>query len=277
MIKKHYKKANYIVMAAIIVILLLTLFPIFYLVLIAVKPQSILFDSPPKFFFSPTSEAFQRVLADGKIGLYLLNSLIVSFVATFFAVFLGSLAAFSFALVRIRYRKLLYFTILITRMYPPITTLIPVYMIMRQFKLVDTYWALIIPYAGTQLALATMILASYYKNLPVSIFESAIMDGCGTFRLFWNFGIPLSVTGLMAASILVFVLNWNEFLFAMVLTSTKVRTVTVALTSFLQQEGVVQWSYLAAMGLIMTVPIILFVLALRKYMISGLTAGASKE
>lgn len=272
--KKSHRIILYIITAFVVMV---TLLPIWYLLLIAIKPQSILFETPPRLIFQPTTEAFQRVLSEGKIGLSLINSLIVSLAATLIAVFLGALAAFCLTLLKMRSKKFLYFVILITRMYPPITTLIPIYMIMRRIGLIDTYFALIIPYAGTQLALATMIMMSYYKDIPASIFESANMDGCSPFRLFFRFGIPLSVTGLMASAILIFVLNWNEFLFAMALTSTKIRTVTVALTSFLQQEGVVQWSYLAAMGIIMIVPIILFVFALKKYMISGLTAGASKE
>ncbi len=266
-----------ILAAASILMLGFALIPIYYLILIAIKPLSILFDIPPKFFFEPTWDAFETVLDEGHIGTYLLNSLIVSTIATLIAVLLGSMAAFVLALIKMRYKKLVYFCILITRMYPPITTLIPIYMIMRSLHLIDTYPALILPYAGTQMALATMIMISYYRDMPSSIFESAMLEGCGMLRLFVSFGLPLSATGLMASGIMIFVLNWNEFLFAASLTSTKIRTATVALTTFLQQEGVVQWSAVAAMGVIMTVPIIIFVFALRKYMIAGLTAGASKE
>ncbi len=273
---KH-DRPRFLIVAVVVISFFFVIFPIYYLILTAFKPLDLMFNVPPKFYFKPSFSAFETVLGEGKAGLYLFNSFIVTTISTVCAVFLGGLAAFVLALVNIRGKKWLYFTILITRMYPPVTTLIPIYMIMQMLKLVDHYPALILPYVGTQMALATMIMLSYYKDLPVSIFESAMLDGCGSLGLFLRFGLPLSKSGLIASGVLIFVLNWNEFLFAMALTSTRIRTAPVALTAYLEQEGLVQWGSMAAMGSLMTVPIVIFALALRKYMISGLTAGASKE
>ncbi|MEQ2528913.1 carbohydrate ABC transporter permease [Bacillaceae bacterium CLA-AA-H227] len=260
----------------IIISLIITIFPIFYLVLTSIKPSQLLYSVPPEFFFKLSFESFQQVFIEGEAGKYLINSLIVTISSTIIAVFLGALAAFILAIVQFKYKKAFYFTILITRMYPPITTLIPIYLIMQFLGLLDTYPALTLPYAGTQIALATMILYSFYKDLPVSIFESALIDGCSGWNLFLKLALPLSKTGLVSAGILIFILDWNEFLFGLALTSTSAKTAPVALTSYLEQEGMLQWGAVASMGTLMITPIIIFVFVFRQYLIKGLTSGATK-
>jgi multiple sugar transport system permease protein len=150
-------------------------------------------------------------------------------------------------------------------------------MLMRSIGLYDTQLSLILPYAGAQMALATWIMWSFYQDLPSELFEAALLDGCSPWKLLARIALPLSKAGLLACAILIFVLTWSEFLFALVLTSTKSRTATVALMSFLEQEGMIQWCSLATIGTMMVLPIMLFVFLFRKYLISGLTVGAVKS
>lgn len=265
-----------LVIIAVAVAITLAAAPIVYLVITALKPASLLFANPPRFVFEPTYAHFARVFSDAATMRSLMNSVVVSVLATVVATLLGAWAAFVLALLNFRLKRFWFFVIVATRIFPPVTTLIPIYVIMRYLGLIDTYPALVLPYSGTQLALAVWIMWSYYKDLPHETFEAAILDGCNAWQLFWRVALPMSYSGIAACAVIVFILNWNEFLFALALTSTEARTGPVALMAFMEQEGLVQWGVIAALGTVMITPVIIMVLFLRNYLIQGMTAGATK-
>lgn len=267
---------NWILWTVIPLALVIFLAPIGYLFLTSIKPTGLLFSVPPRFVFAPDFGIYRELFLEEHAGKYLLNSLIVTTISTAISTALGAIAALVLALIQFRFKRSWFFVILITRMYPPVTTLIPIYLLMRYLGLTDTYPALFLPYAGTQLALATWIMWSYYKDVPVELFEAAVLDGCSAWQLLTRIAVPLSTSGLAACAVLIFILDWNEFLFALVLTSTEARTAPVALMAFLEQEGMVQWGSLAAMGSVMITPILIFVFVLRRYLVQGLTVGATK-
>ena len=265
-----------IVTSILVITLFWLLFPMFNLVLLSVKPQKILFDVPPKYLFVPTAEYYMTIFHESQY-IFFLNSVVVTGASTLLALFIGSLGAFSFSNFRFRMSNFFFFLILITRMYPPVTTLIPAYFMIRYLGLLDTRTALIIVYTGFQLPLVVWVMKSFFKTVPRSIQESAYLDGCSDLGIFFRIILPLSKPGIAAAGVLIFILNWNEFLFALILTSIEARTMPVLISSYMEMEKGLKWETLAAIGFLSIFPIIVFMFAFRQYLVKGLMLGALKE
>jgi len=272
--KVHYQKI--IILGVIGFCLLLAMFPIYYLFLVSVKPQKILFVIPPKFFFQSTFDFYKRILADKKEYIVFLNSAVVASAATILALIIGSLGAFAFTHFKFALKKTLFFLVLLTRMYPPIATLIPIYFMLKYLNLLDTRLGLIVVYTGFQIPLVVWLMRSFFVKIPKAIQESALLDGCSTMAMFIRIVVPLSAPGLAAVGIVIFVLSWNEFLFALVLTSFNARTAPVAVASWYVVENSLEWEMLCAIGLLTTVPMFGFMAVCGKYLIRGLTLGALK-
>lgn len=268
-----------VIYVLIVLCLFLALFPLVYLFSISVKPRILLFDVPPKWFFKPTWDAYRQIFSIGGELRFFINSIIIASIATMMALFIGSLGAFAFAQPFFRFssKKGLFFLVLVTRMYPPVTTLIPMYFVMKRLGLIDTRMALIILYIAFQIPLVIWVMRGFFAKIPKEIEESALLDGCSPISVFFRIVVPLSTPGLAASGILIFVLNWNEFIFPLVLTSIRAKTAPVAVMSFLQMDADLLWSSLAAMGIVIILPVIVLMLVAGKYLTKGLTMGALKE
>lgn len=260
---------------AMFLLMVWTIFPIFYLLLTSLKPQAIVLDVPPKVFFRPTIQEYIR-LFQGDSFRYIGNSLIVSTIATILALIIGSLCAFSYTHFRFIGKEIIFFLIMLTRMYPPVTTLLPIYLVVSALRLADTKTILILMYISFQLPLVVWVMRSFFEEIPREIQESARLDGCSILDLFIRVVVPLASPGLVATGILTFVFNWNEFLFAFVLTSFQAKTSPVLIVNFIEQEQRLQWGALSSLGVVMIIPMFLFVFCLRRYLIKGLTVGALK-
>jgi multiple sugar transport system permease protein len=261
---------------AICAVLLWILFPIIYLALTSVKPGRLLLDVPPRFVFWPSFEQYQKVFYFGSFPLYLWNSIVVATLSTLAAVILGAMAAFAFVNFRFRWKRSLLFSILLTRMFPPVTTLIPVYFVISQLGLVDTKTALFLLYVAFQIPLVAWIMIDFIRQIPKEIQEGAILDGCTTGNLFVRVILPLSTPGLIASGILAFIFNWNELLFALVLTSLDAKTLPVALMAYTESEGMIQWGSVAVTGMVTLLPVVIFFVVLNKFLVKGLMVGAVK-
>ena len=170
----------------------------------------------------------------------------------------------------------MFFTSLIGRMFAPVTTLIPIYLMLKYAKLLDTKVGLILIYSAFSLPLAILILRDFFEKVPKALRESAVIDGATPFQILVRMIIPLSINGFIATGLLVFVESWNEFLFALVLTSFNAKTAPVVLGMFSDTEGMIQWGALGALGVWTILPTVLFMLFLSKFLIRGLTLGAIK-
>lgn len=252
-------------------------FPIYYLAITALKPQDILFAMPPRLVFKPTLDTIYQVLVVERNARYFINSLIVATSATAGTVVLAAAGAFAFAFRQFKGSRLLLFACLIGRMFPPVTTLIPVFLMVRFLGLLDNPLGLILPYVSFQIPLVLLIMKKFFEQLPYELFESAMLDGCTPLGAFARIAVPLSTPGLVASAILCFTLCWNEFLFGFVLTSSAARTAPVALATFTEAEGKIQWGSIAALGLGTIAPVLIFVGALHKYLVAGLTSGGIKQ
>src|SRR5581483_4922052 len=175
---------------------------------------------------------------------------------------------------RLRHGLLLW--ILITRIYPPITTAIPYFVLLRRFGLSDTHGALILTYVAYGLPFVIWLMLGFFQDLPVEIEEAAVIDGCSLWQRFSRVIIPLALPGLAVTAIFAFVYAWNEFLYASMLTSFNAKTLPVVIASY-QSDKFLRWGEMSALGSLMVVPVIVFAAAAQRYLVRGLTFGAVKE
>jgi multiple sugar transport system permease protein len=186
------------------------------------------------------------------------------------------MGAFAFTYYRFPWREGTFFLCILGQMFPPVTTLIPIFLMVQTLRLLDHAVGLILPYVAFQVPLVLLIMRGFFQQVPVELYESASLDGAGTLQLFARIALPLTTPGLVASGVIAFILTWNELLFALVLTSSRARTASVGLATFLETEGAVQWQMVAALGLITIVPVFLFMGFLHRFMVRGLTLGALK-
>ncbi len=274
--KKKLSMKRLILYIGTALVFLVAAFPLFYLFLTSVKPAGMLMDVPPAMVFRPTLDHYKEVIIGHKYYRYYANSLIISISASVLTLILGSMMAFATTRFRFFGKKILPSLVVITRMYMPVSTLLPIYMVGQFFGLLDTYLYFILVYTSLQLPLTYYILTGFFADLPPELVESAELDGCSTHTLFFKIAFPLALPGIIAAGILIFVFNWNEFLFGLVLSSTRVVPAPVALSAFSESEGSVLWGQLSALGMSMSIPVILVMVFLSKYLIKGILSGAVK-
>jgi multiple sugar transport system permease protein len=251
-----------------------TLPPVLYLVLLSVKPERFIVERSV-LIFMPTFDRY-RDLVGGDLGAPIWTSLITSTAGSACTLVLGGLAALTFSFLDFRGKAALFLMILLPRMFPPVTTLIPIQLMLKTLGLIDTRTGLIILFTGFEIPLAIWILRTFFDDIPRELTESAAIDGASWPVIVRRVIVPLSGPGMLAALILSFIFNWNEFLFPLIVTSFHARTGSVAIMNFAGGYKRLQWGSLAVLGVVMTIPVILFVLAFRRTLLRGFTAGALK-
>jgi multiple sugar transport system permease protein len=253
----------------------LYLVPVIVLIMTSLKTQIQIMSRAPSWIFMPTLANYQNVLMEQGFLRYLINSLIVGSVSTFFTLLIGGFA--SYALVRFNFfgRGTISFSTLLLRMIPPAVLVVPIYVLWTLFRLADTLPGLIIVYVGLNLPFTIWVLISFISDIPLELEEAAVVDGCGPWKIFFQIILPLIKPGLAAAAIFTFRIAWNEFLLALVLTNRLTRTLPVATTIYMTDIGV-EWGNITAMGTLVALPAILFTFLAARQLIAGLTAGAVK-
>lgn len=259
-----------------IFVVLFFMLPIFWLVTTSFKFGREAFAIPPRWlFFEFTLRNFQEVLATTKISQYLLNSIIVSTGATILSLVLGVPAGYAIARSQSRILNSSAYFFLILLMVPPIAMLIPFYLIMRDLRLLGTYASLIILDTVFDAAFVVWMMRSYFADVPKEMEEAALVDGASRFVAFWRVALPLSIPGIVAAAIYVIIFSWNDFLFALMLTSPETKTIPLGiLSSFSAVE--INWGKMAVMCLFAIIPALVIALFLNRYFVQGATMGATK-
>jgi multiple sugar transport system permease protein len=258
-------------------IVVFCLAPFYWLVNISLKTGPDLAGSdlvPP----NPTLDNYQSVLQDDDFVHALANSAIVSLTTTALALIVGSFCAYALARLKFPLKFALLGLVLSITTFPPIAIATPVFKLWTDIGLFNTLPGLIIPYLTFALPLAIYILVSFFKEIPKDLEEAALVDGATRFQAFRKVVIPLAAPGLATAGILTFIAAWNEFLFAVTLTSTpKARTVPAAIAFFTgSTEFEEPLGTIAAASVLISIPLILLVLFFQKRIVAGLTAGAVK-
>lgn len=274
-VKNRQKTIIFILYIVLVAIGLLWLFPAIWMFLTSFKTQVQTFQIPPVWIFRPVIDNYNDLFFASNIGKYLLNSLIITGTSTVICLFLGSLAAFALARFRIKRNKDISFWILSTRMFPPIASAIPLFLLLKNFQLLDTHIGLIAVYITLNLGFATWMMKGFFNDLPVAVEESAMIDGCSRYGVFFRIVLPISSPGLAATAILCFIFAWNEFLFALLFTGRVAKTMPVVLSGFITETGI-RWGALTAASVLTAAPTILLAILAQKYIIRGLTLGAVK-
>jgi multiple sugar transport system permease protein len=264
---------NFIFYLLTILICIIPLIVFFWMFTAGLKTQADNTSIPPKIFFTPTFDNFREVFSQNKFMKYLLNSFIVAFFSVGVALVLGLPAAYVIAKYRMRKTGIIF---LIARMVPFISYLIPWFIVLRYFKMIDTYLALITTHLIITLPFVIWIMINFFEGVPKSLEESARIDGCSYFQSFMRIVLPIVRNGIFTSSILSFIFSWNQFLFSLILSGSRTMTVPVAVFRFISYEEI-NWGGLAAAATIITVPPLIMTVFVQKYIISGLTAGAVKE
>jgi multiple sugar transport system permease protein len=261
------------------VALLLVLFPFYWAFLNSIKRPEETFQPSwiPFLQFQPTLEHWRSQLATPEIRHALLNSTIISIGAATLALLLGTLAAY--ALARFRFNRpsngALTTWFISQRVLPPVMFVTPFFLLMRQFKLLDSVWALVLLNATFTLPFAVIILSQTFRELPRELEEAALVDGASYFQSFFWIVLPLALPGLAATWVICMAFSWNEFLFALSLTSQSAIPMPVIIAGAEHTRGVQFWFVGVNVLMTMLVPIVLALLA-QRYIIRGLTLGALK-
>ncbi|HEY4162590.1 MAG TPA: carbohydrate ABC transporter permease [Dongiaceae bacterium] len=235
-------------------------------------PESQAYDLSPWPAF--TLENYEKLLVTDKFWLAYLDSFLAATISTLVALPLGAMAGYAFA----RYRtggQVSRFFILATQMLPPVAIVLPVFTLFRLFDLTNSVTGLVIAYAALNLPFLTWILMGFFEGVPVELEWAAMVDGASIWTAFWKIVIPVSLPGLAAAAVLGFILAWNEFLFALVLTGPQTATIPVALAG-LQSSNGVQIAEISAGVVLGALPLLLASRFIQNYLVRGLTFGAIK-
>jgi multiple sugar transport system permease protein len=266
----------------IIAALLVTIFPIVWMIITSIKPTNQILVSPPVFKFTPTFEHYLYAFNTADFALYIKNTLIVALSSTFIVVVVGTLASYSFARYDVGGGSLMFF-ILTTKMMPAIAVVLPFFLIFKatgnnpigQFLQLglDKLGTLVVCYTIFNLPFAIWLMHSFFQDVPRELEDSARLDGYSRFQTFYKIALRLAMPGIIVTAIFCLLFSWNEFLFASILTRSAARTITVGVGDFWTTNGIL-WGPLSAAASICIIPMIIFALVLQRWMVRGLTFGA---
>ncbi|CAH2401762.1 carbohydrate ABC transporter permease [Mesorhizobium escarrei] len=274
------------------VVVAIFFFPIYYWTSVAFKHGNDIFNRPPKLFaFTPTFDNFQKVfgisLGSGGItvtpgggNFYMAprvwDSIVIATLSTVLAVAIATLAAYALSRMNFRGRHSFVGWVLSTRMMPPVAVAVPMFFIYKNFGLIDTYTGMVLIHALMNLPLAVLLMKSFFDDIPSEIDESAIVDGASRFMIFRRIVLPMAKGGIAATAVLCFIFSWTEFLFALTLTTTSLKTVPVVSSTFVTSIGTA-WGNMAALGAASIIPAFIFILLVQKHLVRGLTMGSLKQ
>ena len=294
-----------------VIMALIMLLPVGVMVISAMKTRSDVMSAPPKVLFKPTLEGFMLLLTDravpnqarldeltqnaktGKLGLFarialdagmeitgpsnyvnrLRNSVIIAGTSTITSVLLGLFAAYAFSRFAIKGKNDLLFFILSTRMLPAVVVTIPLFLMYRQLGLHDKHLGMIILYTVFNLSFSVWLLKGFIDEIPREYEEAALVDGYTRMQAFFRIVLPQAVSGIAATTVFCLIFAWNEYAFALMLTSERARTAPPSIATMLGSGGL-EWSAIAAGSLGFLIPVVIVTFALRKYLLRGITFGA---
>jgi multiple sugar transport system permease protein len=258
---------------------LVMVFPIYWLVITSLKPNSELQTNPPIFFPSQLNlGSYQQLLADADMRRFFSNSLVVAFGSTLAGLVIGCLAAYVLARSDLRYsvRRAVLLWVLLVRIFPPIVVGIPYFTVLERVGLTDTQVGLILVHVSLTLPFVIWLMMGFFQDLPADLERAAMLDGCSLARRFWRVSLPLVLPGLAVTAIFAFIISWNEYLFAAILTSFNAKTLPVVISGYISDKFL-RWGEMSALGTAMVLPVVLFSAFVQRYLVRGLTFGAVKE
>ena len=251
--------------------------PFIYMVSTSFKAQAYVLTFPPQFIPDPaTTDNYVQALTTQNFGLYFLNSIIVSVIATAASVLVSSMMAYAFARFSFPGRELIFRVLLIGLIVPAMMLIIPQFILAKQLHLLDSLLGLIVFYTAGTLALNTFLLRGFFESIPWELDQAMQVDGAGAWTRYWRLALPLAKPALATATIFTFLSCWDEFAWALTIINTPEHlTLPVAIQLF-QGQNATQWGLVFAASLIAVIPVIIVFLVFQRYFVQGLTAGAVK-
>ena len=270
---------HFLLYLIIIVYLVFTLLPIFWMVRTSFLNSSDAFLLPPKLIFKPILDNYKHIFAGGYmtsgtnfVKSYI-NSVIVSLSSALITLVIGIPAAYTLARFQFRGKSDLSFWILSTRMAPPLGSALPLYIIFKYTGLIDTHLALIILYLTFNLSLVIWLLTGFFQGIPKEIEEAAFIDGCSRLKSLIKILMPICLPGIISAIVICIIFSWNEFLFALIITGPRAQTVPLGAYSMILHSKIL-WGPITAAGVVISLPIIVFVILFQRNLVTALTFGA---
>ena len=303
------KRQKWIAGLLVITYALVTLMPLLWIIATGFKSPADSIAYPPKVVFQPSLEGYvnlfttqtritpemqatlappetwyEQIVRDkgmviasaSRYGQRFLNSVIIGFGSTFFSVFLGTLAAYAFSRFKVPIKDDLLFFILSTRMMPPVAVAIPIFLMYRQLGLSDTHLGMILLYTAVNLSLSVWLLKGFIDEIPLEYEEAALIDGYTRFQAFYKVVLPQAATGIASTAIFCLIFAWNEYAFAVLLTSGTAQTAPPFIPTIIGVGGQ-DWPAVAAGTTIFLIPVMIFTILLRKHLLRGITFGAVRK
>lgn len=274
------RRKRFPVLALIIVILgcLMVLVPVYWMIITSFKEAPETFRNPPTLWPTKfTLDAYKKVMDVYSFGSFFGNSLVVVVLSTLLTILVSTMAGFGASRFKFKGKGAFLGFVLVTQMFPSVIMLIPYFRILRLYGLINTHLGLIIVYISFQVPLCTWLMYSYFETIPKDLDAAAAIDGLNQWGIFRKIALPLSLPGLASTSIYAFINSWNEFQFAMVLTTTDdMKTVSVGLGQMID-DTMINWNDMMAASILASIPLILVFLFCQNLFFSGLTAGGVKQ
>lgn len=257
---------------AILIVVFILVFPFAWMLLSSFKNQIDITTNRNLLQFTPTLQNYHNVFQQQNYLQYLFNSFLVALASTVLSLVLGLPAAYGIARFHANWLGVVLLT---ARIIPGITFLVPWYIIFGRLGLLGSYWALILSHMLVGLPFIAWVMIPFFESLPHELEESARIDGATHFGAFFRIALPLAVPGIITASIMAFIFSWNNFMFSLVLAGDDTRTLPIAIFNFLSYSSV-DWGGLMAAAVVITLPVLVMTLFVQRYIVAGLTAGATK-
>jgi multiple sugar transport system permease protein len=273
--KKGLQLADVLHFLALLLVILVCVFPFYWMVTSSFKQQSAILASTPQFIFQPTLENYVNAFTKFDILKSLQNSLFVALVTVLISLMLGTPAAYAIARFEFKGKRDIWFWFISNRMLSPIVVALPFFLIARNFRLLDTTWALILIYLTFNVPIVVWICADQFRNIPKELDEAATLEGYSSLAIFFKIALPLATPALAVSAIFSFIFSWNELLYALILTRNEAKTAPVVATSFMSGYEL-PWGQIMATGTMVALPVIIFSMIVSRQLVRGLTAGAIK-
>ncbi|WP_210490349.1 carbohydrate ABC transporter permease [Microvirga antarctica] len=262
---------------AVAALLFWSLFPIAFIVMSSLKPGQEIFAVPPAYLFTPTFENYASLWNRwGSFFDGLLNSTIVTAGATALAVSASTCAGYVYSRNAGRFLNASVVFLIVVRLIPPIVVTLPLFPIINAMGLNDTHIVLIVLYATFFVSLGAILMRTFIDQIPRELDEAAQIDGAKPLTILLRVIVPLAAPGILAVAVFVVVFSWNEFLFAFIFTATKAKTTPLVISEMIGSIDGVDWGILFAASTVQLAPVLLFVVLMNRYLVAGLTAGATK-
>ena len=276
--KKKRFYINIISYLLLILFAFICVFPFYWMILSALKPDSEIRSAFPSLITRmPTLKNFTKVLYTAGFLKYIKNSFLVSIIACFASMVIAVMAGYAFSrYYKERMIKISNFAMLVSQMIPGVLLLVPLYMIMRNFGFLESYISLILSYTTFVIPLCTFMMSSFFDTVPITLEEAAEIDGTNKFQMMVKIILPISIPSLVSTGLYAFIQAWNEFMFGYIFISTdQYRTLTPAIMLF-KGSNIIDWGGLMAASVVAVLPVTCLFLFMQKYFLSGLMSGSVK-